>query len=275
VFGNVTVYHNNFIDNVSAEAASEFGYVIWDQGYPAGGNHWSGWTGPDLHSGPAQDEEGADGIVDLPFGNDRYPFAESNGWVPSNIPPVADAGAHLTGPGLSPYPGEVFTLDATGSYDPDGTIVRYDWLLDDGTTLVDSVDGSTDGVFDGLTTHSYKDPGSFHTVTLTVTDDDEAIDIDTTTVQIFGFDEGAVWLMTIIEEYELPKGPENALLAKLRTAVDALEQGNDALAIESLLDLKGQLNADGFCETQASPEMCSDVETRVARLLNALREFQP
>jgi parallel beta-helix repeat protein len=72
VFGNVTVYHNNFIDNVSAEAASEFGYVIWQDGYVGGGNYWSGWVSPDVNG---------DLTVDARFGRDFYPFTQPNGWL--------------------------------------------------------------------------------------------------------------------------------------------------------------------------------------------------
>jgi PKD repeat protein len=51
------------------------------------------------------------------------------------------------------------SVDASGSYDPDGTIVSYDWSWGDGTT------GS------GVTaTHTYADYGTY-TITLTVTDD--------------------------------------------------------------------------------------------------------
>jgi PKD repeat protein len=59
-------------------------------------------------------------------------------------------------------------LNATASYDPDGTIVAYDW---------DYGDGSPHG--SGATaSHTYADGGTW-TVVLTVTDDDDATDIDT------------------------------------------------------------------------------------------------
>ncbi|MFC1868194.1 PKD domain-containing protein [Thermodesulfobacteriota bacterium] len=42
----------------------------------------------------------------------------------SSIEPVADAG-----PDLEAYAGEYVTLDGSGSYDPDGSIVSYEWIV--------------------------------------------------------------------------------------------------------------------------------------------------
>jgi PKD repeat protein len=67
---------------------------------------------------------------------------------------------------------ETIFFDATASYDPDGTIVKYQWNFGDGTTAT------------GVTvSHAYADNGSY-TVTLTVTDNDGATDSadDTKTV---------------------------------------------------------------------------------------------
>ena len=88
----------------------------------------------------------------------------------SDVPqqaPVADANG--------PYSGTVgvaLTFDGSGSSDPDGTIVAYDWDFGDGTTGT----GATP-------THSYASTGSF-TVTLTVTDDSGLSDTATTTADI-------------------------------------------------------------------------------------------
>ncbi|MEA2054913.1 MAG: PKD domain-containing protein [Candidatus Thermoplasmatota archaeon] len=90
-------------------------------------------------------------------------------YVGTNQHPVADAGG--------PYSGDVgqtIVFDGSGSYDPDGTIVSYIWDFGDGT-----------GGSGEVTTHSYS-MGGTHTVTLTVTDNDGATDIDTTSAIIPG-----------------------------------------------------------------------------------------
>ena len=60
------------------------------------------------------------------------------------------------------YTSEVITFNASGSYDPDGTIVSYFWDFGDGT--------NTTGV---TVSYAYTTNGTF-IVTLTVTDDDGA-----------------------------------------------------------------------------------------------------
>jgi len=64
--GGNQVYHNNFINNTSQVYVYESGSV-WDNGYPSGGNYWSGYNGTDLHSGPGQNLTGSDGIGDVPY----------------------------------------------------------------------------------------------------------------------------------------------------------------------------------------------------------------
>jgi PKD repeat protein len=60
------------------------------------------------------------------------------------------------------HTGEVVTFDASGSYDPDGSIASYFWDFGDGSNAT----GAT-------VDHVYADDGSY-TVTLTITDDDGA-----------------------------------------------------------------------------------------------------
>jgi Periplasmic copper-binding protein (NosD)/Right handed beta helix region len=77
-----TVYWNNFIDGGGWGFDSSGGTplaVVFDAGYPGGGNYWSNFTGPDVESGPGQNISGSDGIVDvpLPIGGiyeDHYPL---------------------------------------------------------------------------------------------------------------------------------------------------------------------------------------------------------
>ncbi len=75
---NATIYHNNFIDN-TLQAIDDGSAVLWDNGYPSGGNYWSDYGGVDLMSGSLQDQAGSDGIGDTPYiidgdSLDRYPY---------------------------------------------------------------------------------------------------------------------------------------------------------------------------------------------------------
>jgi len=78
-----------------------------------------------------------------------------------NRPPVALFTQSLT----TVETGKTTTFYAGDSYDLDGTIVSYQWDFDDGTIVTET---------DLNITHAYEDDGSY-TVTLTVTDDDGAI----------------------------------------------------------------------------------------------------
>jgi PKD repeat protein len=83
-------------------------------------------------------------------------------------PPVADADPNTQSFKI----GGTANFDGSNSYDPDGTIVSYDWDFGDGNT------GS------GVTTsHVYTTDGTF-TVTLTVTDNDGLTDTDTCQVTV-------------------------------------------------------------------------------------------
>jgi len=84
-----------------------------------------------------------------------------------NQPPTANHGGPYTGTVDTPL-----SFNATGSTDPDGTIVSYDWDFGDGNTGT----GAT-------TTHTYATAGSF-TVSLTVTDNGGASAINNTTATI-------------------------------------------------------------------------------------------
>ncbi len=41
--------------------------IVWDNGYPTGGNYWSAYKGNDTYSGPHQDQPGSDGVGDEPY----------------------------------------------------------------------------------------------------------------------------------------------------------------------------------------------------------------
>jgi len=85
----------------------------------------------------------------------------------TNQPPVANANG--------PYAGTVglpVTFDSTGSDDPDGTLVAYEWSFGDGTTDTGA-----------NPTHAYAMPGTYN-VSLMVTDDAGTIDSSATTATI-------------------------------------------------------------------------------------------
>ncbi len=152
--GNL-IYGNSFINN-TIQAYDE-GNNIWDNGYPSGGNYWSDFDEP---SEGAYDNN-SDGIVDSPYyipgGNnvDRYPLMHPL----IAIPPVANFS-------YSPLdPTDLDTIQFNDlSSDPDGYIVNWTWDFGDGSIS-----------YEQNPQHQYSMPGNYN-VTLTVMDDDGAID---------------------------------------------------------------------------------------------------
>ena len=111
--------------------------------------------------------------VAIAFINDYYipPGADRNLYVDKvtitvaggNLPPEASIIADSIN-GIVPL---LVNFDGSGSHDPDGAIVSYDW--DFGDSTIDSGD---------IVSHTFSDPGVY-TVTLTVTDDQGATGSDT------------------------------------------------------------------------------------------------
>jgi Mg-chelatase subunit ChlD len=88
-------------------------------------------------------------------------------------PPIADANGPYAG--VIEYIAVPITFDGTGSYDPDGTIKKYAWDLDN--------DGKFDDAFGATPTVSFTAPYSSN-INLKVTDNNGATDTDTTTLTI-------------------------------------------------------------------------------------------
>ena len=102
----------------------------------------------------------------------------------SNTPPTAS----FTYSPSDPSVGETITFDASGSTDSDGSIQSYSWDFGDGAILGDKAKTTASGK---TASHSYSSPGNY-TVTLTVTDDDGAIDTSTQTVSVGSDDGGSI-----------------------------------------------------------------------------------
>ena len=111
------------------------------------------------------------GILTFMWDTDRL-FIDSRN-MRKNQPPIADANGPYTG--VIEYIAVPITLDGTGSYDPDGTIVSYDWDLDD--------DGEFDDAVGAMPTVTFTAPYSGN-IRLKVTDNNGATDTDTTTLTI-------------------------------------------------------------------------------------------
>jgi serine protease len=79
-----------------------------------------------------------------------------------NDPPVADAGSNQ-----SVYVNYVVYFDGSNSYDPDGTIISYEWNYGDGSSTESGV----------IVSHVYTTIGNY-TVTLTITDNEGLTDSD-------------------------------------------------------------------------------------------------
>jgi parallel beta-helix repeat protein len=189
-----TFFHNNIIDNYD-QLRNEGTWNTWDNG--AGeGNYWSNYGGEDLDG---------DGVGDtyLPHeGADYYPLMSP--WSP-NDPPVANAG-----PDQTVIVGETVYFDGSGSTDPDGTIISYNWDFGDTNTGT--------GV---TTTHSYINVGTY-TVTLTVTDDYGATDTDTMEITVITSEQATLNLINTVLALNLDDGIENSFVSKLQNAIKSI-----------------------------------------------------
>jgi len=130
------VWSNDLLTN-EEQTRSEGSTITFDNGYPAGGNHWSDLEGEDVRSGEGQDLEGGDGVLDSPYHEgdviDRYPKVS----LCSIVHDMPEAGFTMnvqTADRVSPV---VFT--ATG---PSGSgIANWTWDLGDGAVAYgESVD---------------------------------------------------------------------------------------------------------------------------------------
>jgi len=143
--------------NVSASPGPNIG------GPSIGGNYWAKPDGTGFSQ--TCDAADGDGFCDFPFvlavnNTDFLPLAMVN------QPPVA---AFDYSP-QHPKVGQTITFDASASYDPDGSIISYEWDFGDGTTASGAV-----------VSHAYASAGRYN-VTLNVTDNGGAV--NTTSLEI-------------------------------------------------------------------------------------------
>ena len=66
-----SIYHNNFLDNGMQAFDAQPGMNNFYHPYMLEGNFWQGYSGVD---------EDKDGIGDMPYGYDAFPFMKKNGW---------------------------------------------------------------------------------------------------------------------------------------------------------------------------------------------------
>jgi parallel beta-helix repeat protein len=65
--GGVVVAQNNFPEDISIKMWGDAAAIVWDSGYPDGGNYWPSYSGDDQYEGPLQDVTGPDGFGDTPY----------------------------------------------------------------------------------------------------------------------------------------------------------------------------------------------------------------
>lgn len=164
----------------------------------------------------------------------------------TNQSPVASAGSDQTVVDTDDSGDEVVTLTAAGSFDPDGTIVSYEWR-EGGVLIATGVSPSVGFAVGG------------HTVELTVTDDDGATAVDIVQITV---DEPPNQLPTA------NAGPD-------QTVVDADDSGDEVVALDGTgsFDPDGTVTAyewriDGIVvATGATPDLALDVGVHSIDLL--------
>mgnify|MGYP001811921989 FL=1 len=136
------------------------------------------------------DDDAGDGVFDVTLtvtddaGATSAPVTTMATIALGNQPPEADPNGPYTG-----TEGVPLSFDGTGSTDPDGTIVAYEWDFGDGTVIPNA--GPTP-------THTYSAAGVYH-VALTVTDDAGVSDSAGTTATIETVVDGADVFLTRLQ----------------------------------------------------------------------------
>jgi len=98
---------------------------------------------------------------------------------PPNTPPIAE----LTADPTTAFPWDLIEFSAQGSYDPDGTIVKYEWDFD-GDSIYELDTGTSD-----TASHAYEVPGNY-VASVRVTDDGGKTDAAAVTITVEEFPGG-------------------------------------------------------------------------------------
>jgi len=238
------IYLNNFIDNANNAYVKKSEGNHWEspikitytyKGKPYKnytGNYWSDYKGNDTNN---------DGIGDTPYSTysikDWYPLMEPwENYFPKNKPPIAS----FTYTPENPVVEQTITFDASSSYDPDGTIVSYEWDFDDGNTATGKI-----------VNHAYTSAGEY-TVTLTVTDNSSLTNSTTRKVKVI--EEGIPnisWNMTISATNQL----EPVVVGMHPNATDGYDADFDAYA-QTPVQGKVILILDGIYSTSIKKTRC-------------------
>lgn len=177
-----------------------------------------------------------------------------------NEPPIADAG-----PDQEAILGESVQFDGSGSSDPDGDIVSYQWDFGDGTPTESGA----------VVSHAYSAADTY-TVTLTVIDDDDANGTDTATVTVLTPEEAIDDLIEIVENLGLQQGIENSLGAKLENAQDALAAANAENRNDAISKMEAFINAvEAQRGKKLTEEQASELVEYASRIILALGGGSP
>ncbi|MHC4712052.1 MAG: PKD domain-containing protein [Planctomycetota bacterium] len=198
------------------------------------------------------------------MGQSYVPSGENHAvlWQLANLPPVAVAlanGQESVIVDEASWTGTTVLLDGSGSSDPDGDELTYEWdFTSDG-----SVD-STDAVC--LATYTLGGP---YTATLTVTDPHGETDSDTVTVTVVPGAPGnqlAVLRQLISDSVAaglIEPEIEQALLAKVDAAIAALDRGDPPGARVAMNDLKALINqVEAQADNKIDPAVAAEIIER-------------
>jgi parallel beta-helix repeat protein len=152
---NNIIYNNTLFDTRNnVVILNSLGSNIWNNGYPYGGNYWSGYIGKDIFTGSSQNVFGSDKIGDTAYvidanNIDHYPMLATS-------VPATDTFSFSP---YSPTPNQLVSFDASAETSSSGNFT-YLWLFGDGTNAT---------ITTPRTTHQYSTTGTY-TVSLTVID---------------------------------------------------------------------------------------------------------